>query len=148
MRRRQAQARRMPMVRSRGLRCACFAVTLITALAGPLAGQDKPTRGLIDVPFDFYISGTKFPAGQYTLDRIVATYVMLRSKDGKVEQDLYFIQTAVAEKNPVLKVVFALREGKYYMAEIWSWYGKAQLSSFTPNAGDQTKDVPLKAAEK
>ena len=116
-------------------------------LPGLLAAQSQPTRGTIDVPFDFYISGEKLPAGQYTLDRIIPTYVMLRSKDGKVQQDLYFIQTSAPVKNPPLKVIFALRDGKYYFAEVWSWYGKSQLSSFTPSAGDQAKDVPLKAAE-
>ena len=132
---------------SRALRCLCYAVTLIMVLPGLLAAQSQPTRGTIDVPFDFYISGEKLPAGLYTLDRIVPTYVMLRSKDGKVERNLYFIQTAVPVKNPPLKVIFALRDGKYYFAEISSWYGKSQLSSFTPSASDQTKDVPLKAAE-
>ena len=132
---------------SRALRCLCFAVILIMVLPGLLAAQSQPTRGTIDVPFDFYISGEKLLAGQYTLDRIVASYVMLRSKDGKVERDLYFIQTRVTGKNPPLKVIFALRDGKYYFAEVWSWYGKSQLSSFTPSASDEAKDVPLKAAE-
>ncbi len=132
---------------NRALRCLCFALILIMILPGLLAAQSKPTRGIIDVPFDFYISGEKLPAGQYTLDRIIPTYGMLRSKDGKVQQELYFIQTAVPVKDSPLKVVFALRDGKYYFAEIWSWYGKSNLSSFTPNASDQTKDVPLKAAE-
>ena len=132
---------------SRALRCLCFAVTLIMALPGLLAGQSQPTRGTTDVPFDFYISGEKFPAGEYTLDRIIPTYVMLRSKDGKVQQELYFVQTDVPVKNSPLKVIFALRDGKYYFAEVWSWYGKSRLSSFTPSAGDQTKDVPLKAAD-
>ena len=72
---------------------------------------------------------------------------MLRSKDGKVQQDLYFIQTAVPVKNPPLKVIFALRDGKYYFAEIWSWYGESRLGSFTPSASDQTKEIPLKAAK-
>ncbi len=132
---------------SRALRCLCFAVTLMMVLPGLLAAQNQPTRGMIDVPFDFYISGAKLPAGQYTLDRIAAAYVMLRSKDGKVEQDLYFIQTAAPLKNPSLKVIFALRGGKYYFDEVWSWYGKSRLNSFTPSASDQAKDVPLKAAE-
>jgi hypothetical protein len=116
-------------------------------LPGLLAAENPPTRGSIDVPFDFYVSGAKLPAGQYTLDRIIPTYVVLRSKDGKVEQELYFTQTAPAVKDPTLKVIFAVRDGKYYFAEVWSWYGKSQLTSFVPSASDQTKDVPLKAAE-
>jgi hypothetical protein len=135
------------MNRSRALTCLCFTFTLIMFLPGLLPAQNKPTRGAFDVPFDFYISGQKLPAGQYTLDRIVPTYVMLRSKDGKTQQDLYLLQTASPVKNPPLKVIFALREGKYYFAEVWSWYGKSQLTSFTSRASDQTKDVPLKAAE-
>ena len=121
-------------------------VTLILVLPGLLAAQNKPTRGTIDVPFDFYISGQKLPAGQYTLDRIIPSYVMLR-KDGKVEQDLYFSEIAAPVKNPSLKVMFALRDGRYYFAEVWSWYGKSQLSTFRPSASDQAKYVPLKAAE-
>jgi len=132
---------------SRALRCLCIAAILMIVLPGMLAAQSQPTRGTIDVPFDFYASGEKFPAGQYTLDRIIPTYVMLRSKDGKVQQELYFVQTSVPAKNPPLKAIFALRDGKYYLAEVWSWYGKSRLSSFTPSAGDQTKDVPLKAAD-
>lgn len=132
---------------SRALRCLCFAVILIMVLSGLLAAQSQPTRGTIDVPFDFYISGEKLPAGQYTVDRIAPTYGVLRSKDGRVQQNLYFIQTAVPVKNTPLKVIFALRDGKYYFAEIWSWYGKSRLSSFTPSASDKAKDVPLKAAE-
>ena len=130
---------------SRALRCLCFAVVLI--MPGLLTAQSPPTRGTTDIPFDFYISGEKFPAGQYTLDRIIPTYVLLRSKDGKVQQELFLIETAAPVKDPPLKIIFALHDGKYYFAEVWSWYGKARLTSFTPSASDQAKDVPLKAAE-
>ena len=137
------------MNRSRKLRYLGLALILVVALPAMLSAQGQPpTRGVIDVPFDFYISGNKLPAGQYSLDVIAPTYVMLRSKDGKVAQDLYFLQTAVPGKNPTSKVVFDLRDGKYYFSQVWSWFGKAQLSSFTPQAGDQTRDIPLKPAEK
>ena len=135
------------MNHSRALRYLCFAVTLIMFLPGLLTAQSKPTRATIDVPFDFYISGVKLPAGQYTLDRIASAYGTLRSKDGKVQQDLYFIQTAVPVADPPLKVMFALREGKYYFAGISSWYGTSQLNSFTPSPSDKIKDVPMKAAQ-
>ena len=136
------------MNRTHGLKHSAFTVGLILLVAGMALAQAKPTQGMIDVPFDFYISGAKLPAGQYLLDRVAPTYVLLRSKDGSTQQDLYLLQTAVPGKNPPLKVVFALRDGKYYFSEIWSWYGKSQLSSFTPQSGDQMKDVPLKPAEK
>ena len=136
------------MNRNHGLRYLPWAVMLIVTLCGMVSAQDHPTRGVINVPFDFYISGNKLPAGQYSLYLIAPTYVMLRSKDGKVAQDLYFLQTAVAGKDPVAKVIFALRDGKYYFSQVWSWMGKAQLSSFNPQPGDQTRDVPLNPAAK
>ena len=134
------------MNRGQELKWLGLAMVLVVVVSGLLSAQDHPTRGTMDVPFDFYISGNKLPAGQYSLDLIAPTYVMLRSKDGKVAQDLYFLQTAVAGKNPTAKVVFALRDGKYYFSQVWSWMGTAQLSSFNPQPSDQTRDIPLKPA--
>ena len=136
------------MKHDRGIRYVCLTIVLVMSASALLCAQSRPTRGIIDVPFDFYISGNKFPAGQYTLEAIAPTYALLRSKDGKSQQDLYFLQIAIASKDTPAKVIFALRDGKYYFSQVWSWFGKAQLSSFTPRATDQTKDVPLKAVEK
>lgn len=124
---------------------SCCIITLLCSLA---LAQDHPRRGTADIPFDFYISGNKMPAGQYTLDVVAPTYVTIRSKDGKLQQDLYFFQTASPGKNTGSKIVFNLRDGKYYFSEVWSWFGKAQLTSFTPKSSDQTKDVPLVPIEK
>ncbi len=88
------------------------------------SAQNHPSRGTVNVPFDFYIAGDKFPAGQYTLEIIAPTYVMLRSTDGKLQRTLFFLQTAIAKKNITPQVRCALRGGKYYFSEVWSWYGK------------------------
>ncbi len=121
---------------------------LLAVLLGCAALAQQPRTATVDIPFDFYIAGNKLPAGQYSLNIIAPTYVLLRSQDGKTQQDLYFLQTASPGKNPPSKVVFALRDGKYYFAEVWSYLGKAQLTSFTSRPGDQIKDVPLVAVEK
>lgn len=136
------------MKRLRSVHYLCLASIVVMTAPVILSAQSQPTRGTLDVPFDFYISGTKFAAGEYMLEAIAPTYALLRSKDGKSQQDLYFLQTAVASKNTPNKVIFAVRDGKYYFSQVWSWFGKAQLSSFTPRATDQTKDLPLKLVEK
>ena len=110
--------------------------------------QDPPRSGTADIPFDFYIAGNKLPAGHYTLEHHCANLRHLRSQDGKVQQDLYFLQSAVASKEHPIQVIFALRDGKYYFAEVWSSFGKSQLTSFSSQPGDQTKDVPLTLTEK
>jgi hypothetical protein len=121
---------------------------VVALVCGPASAQGHPRSGTSDVPFDFYIAGNKMPAGQYTLDIVAPTYVTIRSKDGKLQQDLYFFQTASPGKNPESKLLFSLRDGTYYFSGISSWLGKSQLTSFTPHPGDQIKEVPLVPVEK
>ena len=125
-----------------------FSVLLLVALVCLPLFAELPPPATADIPFDFYISGVKLPAGQYTLSIVAPTYVLLRSKDGKVEQDLYFMQSASPGKNPPFKIVFAERDGKDYFSQVWSILGTSQLTSFNPMPGDKTKDVPLKPVEK
>lgn len=135
------------MTRQYWFRCRlAVSCGLLLLCAVAASAQQQPHRGTANIPFDFYVMGTKMPAGQYTLDVIAPTYVTLRSSDGKVQQDLYFLQIASPGKNTASKIIFNLRDGKYYFSQVWSWYGKAQLTSFTPKASDQTKDVPLQPA--
>lgn len=133
--------RRLPV-----LICVVAAVFVLTS--HPALSQTPPQKAMANIPFDFYISGVKMPAGSYAVELIAPTYALLRSQDGKSEQDLYFLQSAPPSKGLPSKLLFALRDGKYYLAGIWSAYGKSQLSSFSSRPGDQTKDVPLKAVEK
>jgi hypothetical protein len=137
------------MKQNRGLQgLRVITCCVIMLLYSPAFTQDHPRSATADIPFEFYISGNKMPAGQYTLDIVAPTYVTIRSKDGKLQQDLYFVQTASPGKNLELKIIFNLRDGKYYFSEIWSWRGKARLTSFTPKPSDETKDVPLVSIEK
>lgn len=134
------------MIRNRWLMYSF--VLLLVVLSTCAVVAEEPRSGTADIPFDFYIAGSKLPAGHYTLSIIAPTYVLLRNADGKVQQNLYFMQDAVAGKNPPSKIVFAIRDGKHYFAEVWSSFGKAQLTSFNPQAGDKTEDVPLALEQK
>ena len=137
------------MKQNRGLtRMGIVSCCLIALLCGVASAQDHPRSGTIDVPFDFYIAGNKMPAGQYSLDLVVPTYATIRSRDGKLQQDLYFFQIASPGRKRLSQIVFNLRDGKYYFSQVWSWLGKSQLNSFTPKSSDQTKDVPLVPVEK
>ena len=124
---------------------ACFLVLLLTCSA---LAQQPLRSGTADIPFDFYIEGNKMPAGHYTLDLVAPTYVTIRSQDGKMQQDLYVLQAAIASPNMPTQLVFAVRDGKYYFAEIWSSLGKSQLTSFNERPKEKTKTVPLTIVEK
>jgi hypothetical protein len=137
------------MKQYRCLRWLCVvSCLLISILWAPAQAQNRPRRATANIPFDFYISGNKMPAGQYTLDVVVPTYGIIRSQDGKLQQDMYFFQVASPGKNPESKIIFNLRDGKYYFSQVWSWLGKSQLTSFTPKPDDQTKEVPMQPVEK
>jgi hypothetical protein len=104
---------------------AQFSLFLFAILMGCAAFAQEPARtGTADIPFDFYIAGNNLPADQYTLKIVAPAYVLLRSKDGKTQQDLYFLQTASPGKNPPSKIVFTLRDGEYYLAEVSSYWVK------------------------
>jgi hypothetical protein len=124
---------------------ACSFILLLTCSA---LAQTPLRSGTADIPFDFYIEGNKLPAGHYTLDLVAPTYVTIRSQDGKVQQDIYLLQSAIATENMPTQIVFAVRDGKYYFAEIWSSLGKSQLTSFNEKPNEKTKAVPLTIVEK
>ncbi len=122
---------------------------LVAIFSSCFVQAQQPLRsGTANIPFDFYIAGNKLPAGNYTLDLVAPTYVTIRSRDGKIQQDLYVLQAAIAGKNMPTQLVFAVRDGKYYFAEIWSSLGKSQLTSFNEKPDEKTKTVPLTITEK
>ena len=124
--------------------------TLVTA-------QNDPHRGKINVPFEFYIGGVGFPAGQYILEAASPAYGKLRSIDGKNEQRLYFVQKSEKEqveyfapdgipvKRPM--VIFAKRYNKYYFSAVWSWFGLMQFTGFSSHPYDETKQVLITPVE-
>jgi hypothetical protein len=136
------------MNRFRPMSCPILACSLILVMTCAALAQTPLRSGTADIPFDFYIAGNKLSAGHYTLDLVAPTYVTIRSQDGKVQQDIYLLQSAIATENMPTQIVFAVRDGKYYFAEIWSSLGKSQLTSFNEKPNEKTKAVPLTIVEK
>jgi hypothetical protein len=120
----------------------CIAVScLMLALSASGFGQKQVHSGKINVPFDFFVGGTKFPAGQYTLEGVLPSHALLRSQDGKKQQALYFNSTPEAVKN--FRAVFAVRYKVHWFVGIFAWYGKMQYTGFNPHAEDEMKDIPI-----
>ena len=124
------------------LATGCCLLLLSTAIG---FGQSKPHGGKINVPFEFEVGGTKFPAGQYNLGVLSSSYGQLSSADGKTRQTLYFTQTGEPEKNP--RAVFVLRNKKYFFSGVLAWFGKMQYTGFSPHPGDETKEIPITQGE-
>lgn len=121
---------------------ACIAIgCLMLALCPSAFCQKQVHSGKINVPFDFFVGGTKFPAGQYILEGVLPTHALLRSEDGKKKEALYFNQTPEAVSNP--RAVFAMRNKQYWFVGILAWFGKMQYMGFNPHAEDEMKDIPI-----
>ena len=65
--------------------------------------QEQPRKGTVKIPFEFYVGPDKLPAGQYSIELISPTYAMLRSQDGKKQEDLVFHANGEPAKNPSRK---------------------------------------------
>jgi hypothetical protein len=134
----------------RSLRLVSASCLLLTCAAISF-GQDqpksptKPHAGRISVPFEFEVGGTKFPPGQYILGVISPSYGQLRSNDGKMQQTMYFMQTGEPDKNP--RVLFAVRNKKYFFAGVVGWFGRMQYTGFSPHGDDEIKEIPITSAE-
>jgi hypothetical protein len=121
------------------------AYCLLLMLSGIGFGQSQPRSGIVKVPFEFDVGGTKFPAGQYILEAISPSYGQIRSSDGKMQQTLYFMQTGEPEKNS--RALFAVRDKKYFFSGVLGWFGRMQYTGFSPHGDDETKEIPITGAE-
>lgn len=126
---------------------SCRRLVLLGCLAATLCvlgiAQEKPRSGTIRIPYEFYVGPDKLPAGQYSIELISPSYAMLRSEDGKKQEDLYFMQIGEPAKNPEAKMVFATRNGKHLLAEVWGWFGGAQYTDFNAQPKDQMQSIPI-----
>jgi hypothetical protein len=118
----------------------CISVgCLMLALCTSGFSQRQPHRGRMNVPFDFILNGTRFPAGQYTWEDVLPSHALLRGPDGK-PQALYFNYTAEAVKSP--RAVFAVRFKQYWFVGML-WIGKMQYTGFNPHGDDGMTDIAI-----
>jgi hypothetical protein len=98
-------------------------------LGSSAAGQQRITVAKATIPFDYWIGGKKFPAGDYILDSSVPTFVTLRSKDGSVNEEVPTILYGDPVEKKDARLLFVNRNGKYYLKELRGVLGKRTVTS-------------------
>lgn len=98
-----------------------FMVASFFLVTGSLHAQ---SFGLVvDVPFDFVVSGTTLPAGQYTVREVTtnSSILMLSSSDLKTAM-LIAPCNCASEATPQnqSKLVFKVSGGRYFLWQIWT----------------------------
>jgi len=106
----------------------------------PATAQQRFTTAKVSIPFDCWSGDKKFPAGDYTLDSSVPTFVTIRSKDGKINEQVATILYDDPVNRSDAKLLFISRDGKFYLTELWGVLGKRVMTSeFGRNSKSDSK---------
>jgi hypothetical protein len=94
-----------------------FVISLGLAVAGVRA--QAPSKVEVNIPFEFSAGKTTLKAGVYTIKRVSASNVTLRSEDGQsvilnAPQSL-----TSSDPNSVERLVFSKRGEQYFLSQIW-----------------------------
>jgi hypothetical protein len=72
-----------------------------------------------NIPFDFWAEGQKFAAGEYTFDTGFPGSTSVHRKETKTTIATPVIISGDPVRKEDAKIVFVLRDGKFYLAEFW-----------------------------
>lgn len=132
---------------NRSLLAIFYFCAVAFAPANSLLAQN-PSTVQSTVPFEFWIGGSRLPAGVYQLEHIESSaYIFFRSADGTTTHDVYTVpldDTPVAEQDA--KLVFRFQNGRHYLYEGWGPYGKRVVtaeSSRPEPSGQSRVEVPI-----
>jgi hypothetical protein len=93
---------------------------LFVSIAVVCAGaQLAPARIDVSVPFDFSLAAKDFPAGSYKVVRVAPHYLALKDANGKVLTYFAANSAETLSTPEETKLVFYVRDGKYFLSEIW-----------------------------
>ena len=97
---------------------ALFVISLGLAVAGVRA--QAPSKVEVDIPFEFSAGKTTLKAGVYTIKRLSASNVTLRSEDGQASVILNApVSLTSSDPNAVERLVFSKHGEEYVLAQIW-----------------------------
>ncbi len=144
---------------TRGSAVAICLIGLASVLLA--AGQQKPPARAIqkasakaemkataDIPFEFFTSDSKMPAGEYEIRTVGPTHLLIRNrKDPKIVAEMF---TSPAEGAPVekkdAKLIFVQRDQQHYLVGLVNTEGRQRVTAVygaSLKATDVRKEVVL-----
>jgi hypothetical protein len=94
------------------LACVLFQVSSVSLV-------QRVVTATANIPFEFWAAGQKFAAGEYTFDTGFPGSTSVHRKETKTTIALPVITYGDPVRKEDAKIVFVLRDGKYYLAEFW-----------------------------
>jgi len=102
------------------------------------------------IPFKFWVQGQELQAGDYTFDNGFpgSATIHREGTNSSVAVTLVLYVVPVERENP--RAIFVLRDGKYFLVELWGVQGRRVLTSEFPHrgeVGEQHRHVSLTVVE-
>jgi hypothetical protein len=109
-----------------------------------LGAQERDNLSTFTTSFEFWVNGTRFPAGSYILDNSVPSTIIVRSEDGRfLEQAPTLVEGDAV--NPSDSGYFCFPTGRCDLARIWGALGKRILTTHVMEAdGGDIREVQIK----
>ncbi len=119
---------------------------LLIAVVGTVAQTQKTAYA--SIPFEFWIGGTRFPAGEYVIEHLeTMSYFYIRQTDGRRGQDVYTLPLDyIPAKEGQCKLIFEVRDGGHYLYGGWGPLGDRVLTAKStepaPSGADRA-EIPI-----
>ncbi len=113
------------------LACVLFLISSISL-------AQRVVTATANIPFDFWAEGHKFAAGEYTFDTGFPGSTSVHRKGTKLTLAVAIIPYGDPVKKEDARVVFVLRDGKYYLAEFWGILDRRVVTAEFEHRGQTT----------
>jgi len=130
------------------LRAGALASVVLLLSGLGLAQQVVTARATI--PFNFWAQDHEFQAGDYVFDNEVPGSAAIHREGANSDLGVSIILYAVPQEKETPRVIFVLRDGKYFLFELWSVQGRYVVTAEFEHRGEaseQQRQVPLTIAE-
>lgn len=121
-------------------RVACVLLLLQPLLSPGVALAQTEVRARATIPFDFWAEGEKFPAGDYILDSGFPASISIRREGTRVAVALSIVPYAGPVEKNSSRLVYVLRDGKYYLTELWGVLDKRVITAEYQHRGETNSE--------
>jgi hypothetical protein len=120
-------------------------VSVVLVLCGLGFAQEVVTARA-SIPFNFWVQGHGFPAGDYVFDNSLPGSATIHREGSNSSFAVALILYAVPMEKENPRVIFIRRDGKYSLVEIWSVRGRYVVTADFQHRGEvneQQRQVAL-----
>jgi hypothetical protein len=124
-------------------------VSVVLVLCGLGFAQQVVTASA-SIPFEFWAQGHEFQAGDYLFDNALPGSATVHREGTNSAIGVSIILYAAPQENDTPKVIFLLRDGKYFLFEFWSVQDRYVVTAEFEHRGEaseQQRQVPLTIVE-